>query len=90
MIFDFVKGKNEMVEVFGFLIIVLVWILIFFISGTINERKMLKAYKEKLIKEYGSHNKREYKDEEFSHIDAYFKKHKPAFYLDDITWNVCD
>jgi len=76
-----------MVEVFGFLIIVLIWILIFFISGSINERRMLKAYKEKLIKEYGSCNKREYKDEEFSHIDAYFKKHKSDFYLDDITWN---
>ena len=76
-----------MVEVFGFLIIVLVWILIFFISGAINERRMLKAYKEKLIKEYGNSNKREYKDEEFSHIDAYFKKHKPEYYLDDITWN---
>ena len=76
-----------MVEVFGFLIIVLVWILIFFISGTINERRMLRAYKDKLIKEYGSSNKREYKDEEFSHIDAYFKKHKLQYYLDDITWN---
>lgn len=76
-----------MVEVYGFLIIVLVWILIFFISGAINERKMLKSYKEKLITEYGSNNKREYKNEEFSHINAYYKKHKSGYYLDDITWN---
>lgn len=76
-----------MIEVFGFLIIVLVWILIFFISGAINERKMLKSYKEKLITEYGSNNKREYKNEEFSHINAYYKKHKSGYYLDDITWN---
>lgn len=76
-----------MVEVFGFLIIVLVWILIFFISGAINERKMLKSYKEKLITEYGNNNKREYKNEEFSHINAYYKKHKSGYYLDDITWN---
>ena len=76
-----------MVEVFGFLIIVLVWILIFFISGAINERRMLKSYKEKLITEYGSNNKREYKNEEFSHINAYYKKHKSGYYLDDITWN---
>ena len=76
-----------MVEVFGFLIIVLAWILIFFISGTIHEHRMLKTYKDKLINEYGSCNKREYKDEEFSHIDAYFKKHKTEYYLDDITWN---
>ena len=73
-----------MVEVFGFLIIVLVWILIFFISGAINERRMLKSYKEKLITEYGSNNKREYKNEEFSHINAYYKKHKSGYYLDDI------
>lgn len=76
-----------MVEVFGFLIIVFVWILIFFISGAINERRMLKSYKDKLIKEYGSINKREYKNEEFTHIDAYFRKHISGYYLDDITWN---
>ncbi len=76
-----------MVEIFGFLIIVFVWVLIFFISGAINERRMLKSYKEKLLKEYGSNNKREYKNDEFTHIDAYYKKHKPQYYLDDITWN---
>jgi len=76
-----------MVEILGFVIIVLIWILFFFICGAVNERKMLRLYKERLLKEYGSNNKREYKNEEFSHIDGYYKKHPSQYYLDDITWN---
>ncbi len=74
-------------EIIGFGIIVLFSLLLIFISGTINERKMFRQYKEKLRVEYGNYNKREYKTEEFSHIDGYFKKHKPDYYLDEITWN---
>ena len=76
-----------MIEVLGFAIVVLIWILFFFICGAVNERKMLRMYKESLIKEYGSSNKREFKNEEFSHIDGYYKKHPTQYYLDDITWN---
>lgn len=74
-------------ELFGFAIIAILFLLILFTSGAINDRKMLRVFKEKLKKEYGSANKREYKIEEFSHIDGYYKKHKPDYYLDDITWN---
>ena len=74
-------------EYLGFGIIALILILIFFISGAMNEKKMFRQYKQKLIKEYGLENKREWKTEEYRHIDGYFKKHKKEYYLDEITWN---
>jgi len=74
-------------EYLGFGIIALILILIFFISGTMNEKKMFRQYKQKLVKEYGLENKREWKTEEYRHIDGYFKKHKQEYYLDEITWN---
>lgn len=74
-------------EILGFVIIALAFLLIIFISGAFNDKKMLRVYKDNLKKDYGSYNKREYKNEEFSHIDGYFKKHKADYYLDEITWN---
>ncbi|MBS7303871.1 MAG: hypothetical protein KIG50_07025 [Lachnospiraceae bacterium] len=74
-------------EYIGFLIIVFLFLLIFFISGMVNERKECKRYRNKLEKEYGCENKREYKPEEFAHVDAYAKHHKKETSLDDITWN---
>ena len=74
-------------EILGFVIIALVFLLVIFISGAVNDRKMLRVYKDNLKRDYGSSNKREYKNEEFSHIDGYFKKHKSDYYLDEITWN---
>ena len=74
-------------EFIGFGIVALIFIGIFFISGLINERNTFRLYKERLQKEYGTENKREWKDEEFCHIDGYFKKHKEEYQLDEITWN---
>ena len=74
-------------EFIGFGIVALIFISIFFISGVINERNTFRLYKERLQKEYGAENKREWKDEEFCHIGGYFKKHKEEYQLDEITWN---
>lgn len=74
-------------EYLSFGIIVLILILIFFVSGTLNERNAFRLYKEGLIKKYGKASEREWKTEEFQHVDGYFKKHKAEYYLDDITWN---
>ncbi len=74
-------------EFIGFGIVALIFIGIFFISGLINERNTFRLYKKRLQKEYGAENKREWKDEEFCHIDGYFKKHKEEYQLDEITWN---
>lgn len=74
-------------EIFGFSIIAISFLLILFISGAVNDKKMLRVFCDNLKKEYGSNNKREYKIEDFSHIDGYFRKHKSDYCLDDITWN---
>ena len=74
-------------EILGFGIVVLIFFTVFFISGVWNEKKILRLYKEKLVNEYGTENKREWKREEYIHIDGYFRKHVPEFCLDEITWN---
>ena len=74
-------------EYLVFLFVVIVFILIFFISGVWNEKKNFKIYREKLIKNYGTANTREFKEEEFRHVDGYYKKHRNGFSLDDITWD---
>lgn len=76
-----------MVEFFGLAAIAVIVILVFFISGMINERKEQKQYREKLQKEYGFANKREYSPEGFANLDGYYRHHKSEDSLDDITWN---
>ena len=73
---------RSFMEILGFVIIALVFLLVIFISGAVNDRKMLRVYKDNLKRDYGSSNKREYKNEEFSHIDGYFKKHKADYHLE--------
>ena len=81
------QSERRSMEILGFGIIVLVFFAVFFISGMWNEKKAFRLYKEKLVKEYGTENKREWKREEYSHVDGYFRRHAQGFYLDDITWN---
>ena len=76
-----------MVEFFGFIAIAASCLLVFFISGMINERNEQKRYREKLQKEYGFLNKREYSPEGFANLDGYYRHHKSEDSVDDITWN---
>lgn len=76
-----------MVEFFGFIAIVASCLLVFFISGMYNERKEQQRYKEKLQREYGFLNKREYSPEGFANLDGYYRHHKSEDSVDDITWN---
>ena len=76
-----------MVEFFGLVIITACILLVFFISGMINERGQQKQYREKLQREYGFANKREYSAEGFSNLDGYFRHHRTEIAIDDITWN---
>ncbi len=76
-----------MVEFFGFIAIAAIVILVFFISGMMNEKNAQKQYREKLQKEYGFANKREYSPEGFANLDGYYRHHKAEDSLDDITWN---
>ena len=76
-----------MVEFFGFVLVATICLLIFFISGMINERNQQKQYREKLQKEYGMENRREYSTEGFANLDGYFRHHRKDTAIDDITWN---
>ena len=76
-----------MVEIFGFLAIAAIILLVFFISGMLNERGIQKQYREKLQSEYGFANKREYSKEGFANLDGYFRHHRDETAIDDITWN---
>lgn len=76
-----------MAEFFGFAAIALTILLVFFISGMINERNEQKRYREKLQKEYGFPNTREYSEKGFAGICGYYRFHKSEDFLDDITWN---
>lgn len=76
-----------MVEFLGFLAVAGIFLLIFFVSGSINERNEQKRYRDRLIKEYGFENRREYSVEEFANLDGYFRHHKSETAIDDITWN---
>ena len=76
-----------MVEFFGFLAIAAIILLVFFISGMLNERGIQKQYREKLQSEYGFSNKREYSKEGFANLDGYFRHHRDETAIDDITWN---
>lgn len=77
-------------EVIGFIIIAVIVITIIFANGMMNERKLKKAYEEKLITNYGMDPERVYKDGEFEHIGGFTKHHEEEFSIDDITWNDLD
>lgn len=76
-----------MVEFLGFAVIAAMILLIFFVSGMLNERKEQKEYQESLRNEYGIASKRQYSGEEFASLAGYYRHHKKEDSLDDITWN---
>lgn len=81
------KKGVKVVEIFSFLAVAVILLLIFFISGMMNEKAEKKRYRERLVKEYGTENKREYKEEEFANLSGYFRHHGTEPFVDDITWN---
>ena len=55
LLFEFIfdkKGIAGVMEFFGFAIIAFVFLMILFISGVINERKMFRVYRDSIKKEY--------------------------------------
>ena len=62
-------------------------VLLFLIRESFNYKKSEKAFTQKLYKEYGVLQSKEYKPGQLEVISHYFKKHKEGFCIDDITWN---
>ncbi len=76
-----------MEDIFGFIVIAAVFLLVFFISGMINEKNEFKRYRDKLLNEYGFENKRQYSREGYESLSGYYRQHKGKYTIDDITWN---
>lgn len=79
-----------MKELVTFVMIIAIILAVFFISGISNEKKNKRMYLEQLKREYGNRNTREYKEEEFLNISAYYHLHQTNDSIDDITWNDLD
>lgn len=66
----------------------LLFILVIMLMGYLDSRKAKKIFIKKLYEQYGADIDRKYKPEELEqHISMYYKKHKEAHQIDDITWN---
>lgn len=74
-------------EYFVFVIAMAGLVLLFLIRESFNYKKSEKAFTQKLYKEYGALQSKEYKPGQLEVISHYFKKHKEGFCIDDITWN---
>lgn len=70
-----------------FAAVMLGFILLLMIKGYLDYRKQEKDFIKKLYTDYGVLPQREYKPEQFTNIPHYFKRHKEASAIDDITWN---
>lgn len=68
--------------------VILLLILLMMGKGYLDSKRSQKDFVEKLHKEYGAENNREYKSDELNmHISMYYKKHREPYQIDDITWN---
>lgn len=73
-----------------FIIVVVAFLLLIFISGYLNERRSNHAYIEKLKKDYGQKNSRKYSADELKTVKGFFEYKSPDNCIDDITWNDLD
>lgn len=73
-----------------FIIVVVAFLLLIFISGYLNERRSNRAYIEKLKKDYGQKNSRKYSADELKTVKGFFEYKSPDNCIDDITWNDLD
>lgn len=65
-------------------------ILLFMLKEFFSYKRSERNFKNKLYKEYGVLQPREYKPGQLETISHYFKKHGDGFHIDTITWNDLD
>lgn len=73
-----------------YLLLLVALILLFsviFIREAIMARQSEKAFIQSLRDHYGEMNRKEYSKERYDNISAYYRKHRRAGQIDDITWN---
>lgn len=73
-----------------YLLLLVALILVFsfiFTREAIVARQSEKAFIQALRDHYGENNQKEYSKERYDNISAYYRKHRRAGQIDDITWN---
>lgn len=67
--------------------VIVLLIVLFMGKEYIDNRTLQKRTLERLYQSYGRKPDRKYGLEEMGHISMYYKKHRSAEQIDDITWN---
>jgi len=62
-------------------------IIVIMIAGYVQEKRREGKFIKSLYVNYGVLPKREYTSEQYKNMTHYFRDHKPAFFIDDITWH---
>ena len=74
----------EVVVFFGILVL---FIIVFYIKGTMDFKRRLKEFEQRLRTEYGRPRTHVDPPERYIHIGRYYEKHRKQYVVDDITWN---
>lgn len=74
-------------EAFIFVCMILLVIVLIMAKEYVDGRKLLERRLQEIYADYGTPPKRNYGAEELEHISMYYRKHRQADQIDDITWN---
>lgn len=74
----------------GFIIVIALLLILFFVSGYVNERRSIKEYENRLKNEYGHTNQRKFSADELKASRGFDRYKQTEGFIDDITWNDLD
>lgn len=74
-------------EVIVFLWVLVLFIIGFYIKGTMDFKRRLRQFEQRLRTEYGRPRTHVETPERYVHIGRYYEKHRKQYAVDDITWN---
>lgn len=74
-------------DAFIFVCLILLAIVLVMTKEYVDSRRFLERKLQQIYADYGTPPERTYGAEELTHISMYYKKHRKADQIDDITWN---
>ena len=74
-------------EVIVFLGILVLFVIGFYIKGTVDFKRRLQQFEQRLRTEYGNPRTNVETPERYGYIGRYYEKHRKPYAVDDITWN---
>lgn len=74
-------------DAFIFVCLILLAIVLVMTKEYVDSRRFLERKLQQIYEDYGTPPERTYGAEELTHISMYYKKHRKADQIDDITWN---